>query len=984
MALGIWAFSFSIVNSTQNYELVVFWRRVSSFGWGTIFSLLLHFLIILTGYERILKRKWVYLLLYVPAVMFTIVYGINSKTTSVQYRLIFSNVGWVNASVRNFWDTIYNIYYISFSFIGLLLLVIWLRKAKDADRKRQAYLLISSFAIAVLFGTLTELILNVYTSYRSPQMAPIIGIFPILAIFYSVKRYGLMIPKTLHVTHAGEILNKSNRVKMYRAIAKVFMFGGLLNFGAQYFFTENSLLNILHFSIGLLILGIMLQALPLLRLSEATKDTCFMAIISVSIPIVILSFTRTASLTIWAMPFLFILMSVVFNKPKMLAGLTISIFFTQLAVWIKSPEIMVEINGADYITRFALLGIAIVLASFINKIYIRRLKENESQISFQKMIARISADFITINEINIDEKMNAFLSKCGRHFQADRTFFVSTCQELRSYEWFTEGSTSMLGKMPDITAGGFSWWNKQMDNNLIICFPNIELLPPEAEEEKMMFDIYNIKAFMAIPISQNGKKFGFLFFVSFEVAKVCKENNRDLLQIMANLLSESIIKMESEREINQMAFYDELTGLPNRVLFKKHLDIEIGHAQENGTYIAVVFIDLDSFKTVNDTMGHLGGDEMLRKVSRRLTECLQKKNMVARFSGDEFLVQITAVKNLDEIDRTVEKIRNSLKLPIFIKEQEFFITSSAGIAIYPTDAETSDALIKSADIARNTAKRKGKNNYCLCSQDMKDKAIRRMKMMNSLYWAQRRNELMLYYQPQIGLADNEIVGVEALLRWNNPEFGIVSPEEFIPLAEETGLINSIGQWVFEAACRQNKKWQDMGLSNLRISINISAEQFMDKKLTSIAEKALAASGLNPKHLELEITERALAKDDDYIMEMLYELKSLGVLISIDNFGKAYSSLGRLKLLPLDQVKIDMEFVRGIAEGNKNEAITKTIIQLGRNLNLNVIAEGVETLEQLEFFKKENCDEVQGYYFYRPMMAEDFELILKERVDRKNK
>lgn len=979
ISLGIWAFAFSIVNSTKDYEMVMLWRRISAFGWGTIFSFLLHFLIVLTNHGKILKRKWTYILIYAPSVIFTYVYGTCERTAEIQYDFIYSDVGWVNVSTSNYWDWAFNVYYLLFALTGVVLLFLWLKKIREADKKKPVYMLITSIAITVLFGTVTEMIMNIYTPYKAPQTAPIIGIIPILAIFYAVKRYGLMIPETVPVTEPGRILSKKNRYRLYRAMSKVFFVGGFINFAAQYFFSVNTTATVLLFSFALFVVGTMLHILPDSHFSDDMKDTLFMFLISLSIPVVILSFLKIGGMTVWSLPFLFILMSVVFNKRKMLVGLAVSVLLTQLIVWIQVPKITVQINGADYIVRFTFLTIGIALASFVNKIYISRLEENEIQISFQKMVSTVSAEFISINAQNIEEKINIFLKMTCEHFNADRAYFITMCDSMNSYGWAKDGESPMLDKIPDIVEGGYTWWVRQMERGNIMCYPKVDMMPVESEQEKMILEIHNIKSFMAIPIAQNDKIFGFLFFMAYEEMKTCIENNKALLQIMANLLSEAIIKMESEREINHMAYYDELTGLANRMLFKKLLNEEIKKAKENGTFVAVVFIGLNSFKTVNDTMGHQGGDEMLRKVARRLTECLQKKNLAARFSGDEFLVMITSATNIDEVDRTVEKIRNALKLPLFVKEQEFFVTASAGIAIYPWDGETSDSLIKFADIAKNASRQKGKNNYLVCTQEMKEDVIKKMQLINSLYRAQKREEFVLHYQPQVNLERNEIIGMEALLRWNNPEFGIVSPTVFIPLAEETGLINSIGQWVLETACKQLKKWHDMGLDSLRMSVNLSAEQFMDKKLTTITAKALENSGVDAQYLKLEITESAIAEDEGFVMNTLYELKDLGVSISIDDFGKAYSSLDRLRTMPLDQLKIDMDFVKGLSKGNKDEAIAKTIIQLGRNLDLNVIAEGVETKQQCEFFRQENCDEVQGYYFYKPMPAEELEPLLIKQM-----
>ena len=305
-----------------------------------------------------------------------------------------------------------------------------------------------------------------------------------------------------------------------------------------------------------------------------------------------------------------------------------------------------------------------------------------------------------------------------------------------------------------------------------------------------------------------------------------------------------------------------------------------------------------------------------------------------------------------------------------------------GISIYPYDGDDTETLIKNADMAMYSSKDNGKHQYTICSPKIKEEVLKKTKITNHLYRAIEKNEFMLYYQPQICTDTKEIVGVEALLRWENHEFGMIPPKVFIPLAEQTGLIDPIGKWVLETACRQNKEWQEAGLPPIRMSVNLAAEQFQDKKLISFVNKVLCETKLDAKYLELEITESAAVDKEKYkyTIQMLNELKALGVSISIDDFGTEYSSLVRLKTLPIDQLKIDMQFVQNISESKKDEAIVKTIIQLAKNLELNVIAEGVEKEEQYEFLKREKCDEIQGYYFYKPMPVSELETILYSRIE----
>nr|WP_281418646.1 EAL domain-containing protein [Clostridium frigoris] len=454
---------------------------------------------------------------------------------------------------------------------------------------------------------------------------------------------------------------------------------------------------------------------------------------------------------------------------------------------------------------------------------------------------------------------------------------------------------------------------------------------------------------------------------TFELSKANKELEREIC-----------VRIEMEHKIIKLAYYDYLTGLPNKRLFRDRLNQCIINSARNEKALMVLFLDLDSFKRINDTRGHAIGDELLKAVSERITNTLREDDTVCRVGGDEFLV---LVKNLEErhIEKLSVKILNIFKKSFIINNHELFITTSIGGAIYPIDGEDVDTLIKNADIAMYKAKEEGKNKFRLCTSIIKDRIIEEMKLTNSLYHALERNELELYYQPQLSVVSGEIIGLEALIRWHNPKLGLVNPGEFIDIAEKTGLILPIGEWVMRSACSQNKKWQDAGILNVPIAINLSVNQFQNTEIVELITNILKETDLNPSYLELEITENIIMKNSEYIIESLKQLKQLGVKIAIDDFGKEYSSLNYIKQLPIDKIKIDMSFVQGINVNHKDEAIIKVIIVLAKNLGLKVIAEGVEIKEQLEFLEEQMCDEIQGYYYYKPMSATHIEeLMVKNR------
>lgn len=434
----------------------------------------------------------------------------------------------------------------------------------------------------------------------------------------------------------------------------------------------------------------------------------------------------------------------------------------------------------------------------------------------------------------------------------------------------------------------------------------------------------------------------------------------------------------SEKKLHFMAFYDSLTELPNRALYMNRLEQSIHLAKRNATLIGIIFINLDAFKTVNDTMGHTEGDNLLKELANRLAPCLRKEDTFARFGGDEFLLQIVNLHSVEGLNTVVQKIMNLFKKPFIIQNIEFFMSASMGVSVFPVDGEDAQVLVKNADIAMNSAKNSGKNKCVFCSPEMKNDVIKKMSLTNNLYRAMEKNELFLHFQPQVKADTNEIIGFEALLRWKNSEYGMVPPNEFIPLAEKTGLIKPIGLWIIKTVCEQCSRCRQGHKKSYRISINMSLEQLKDVNVVDQINSILTNTSTDPKNIQIEITESIAFNEDPFVLQRLNDLKNLGLSIAIDDFGTGFSSLSRLKRFPIDLLKIDIEFVRGIsANSQKDMAIIKGTIQLAKNLGIQTLAEGVETEDQLKFLKEAGCDEIQGYYFYKPLPAEEIQRILSK-------
>lgn len=438
-------------------------------------------------------------------------------------------------------------------------------------------------------------------------------------------------------------------------------------------------------------------------------------------------------------------------------------------------------------------------------------------------------------------------------------------------------------------------------------------------------------------------------------------------------------RKKQEEKIQYMATHDGLTGLPNRLMFSQLLNHAIQSAKRNDRNLAVLFIDLDRFKIINDSLGHEAGDQLLQEIAGRFSHALRSMDIVARLGGDEFVVMIEEIESQSAAATVAYKLLSAAINPVTIMSQECRVTASIGISIYPKDGEDEQTLIKNADIAMYSAKEEGKNNYQFYSKELKIKSVEKFSIETQLRFAQEREELSLAYQAKLDFKTGAITGVEALLRWNNPFLGEITPTQCIPVAEETGLIVPIGRWVMKTACAQNVAWQKQGLAPVCMAVNLSYRQLVDENLIEDIKTALKESGLAPNLIELEITESMVMHNPARMIAILARIKSLGVRLAIDDFGTGYSSLAQIKNFPIDTLKVDRSFVRNLPECSEDKAIAEAIISMGKTLSLRVVAEGVETKEQMAYLQGNSCDEMQGFYFSRPIAPDKFAELLDKHT-----
>jgi len=437
-------------------------------------------------------------------------------------------------------------------------------------------------------------------------------------------------------------------------------------------------------------------------------------------------------------------------------------------------------------------------------------------------------------------------------------------------------------------------------------------------------------------------------------------------------------RMAHARRVEHLAFHDNLTDLPNRAFFNRLLGQSMQQASRYDKRLALLFLDLDHFKEINDTLGHEAGDNVLREVAHRLKQSVRESDIVARLGGDEFVVMLPEVERGTRVARVAEKILAAVARAYTLAGQEFRITVSIGIALYPDDGDDVDALLNNADVAMYHAKQQNRNNFQFYSSELAADSLKRLTLEAGLRNALKRDEFRLFYQAKREVSTGRVTGTEALLRWQHPDLGLVAPMDFLPLAEETGLIVPIGRWALETACRQNVAWQKEGFAPLGMAVNLSARQFLDEQLLSDIQTVLRETGMDPRLLELEVTERILMNDMTRTVDILARLKSEGVRVAIDDFGTGYSRLSTMKQFQFDAIKIDGSFLSDLADGNDDRDLVDAVIAVGRCLGLVVVAEGVETADQVDYLRRHACDQFQGFYINKPMPADEFRRMLQKQ------
>ena len=973
ICLTLWAFGFSVIIVAPNEQTAVVWTRISAIGYEILYSALVHFSLLLTGHTRILKKTWFYAILYLPAAICLYAFVVAPEAAGVFYHFVQTESGWKRSMPFSFYDAFFQAYFLGSVAASLTLIALWKHKLQVPQIKKTANIILWAFALALVLGAFTDIVNGNYIELPLPQMAPMFFGIPLSALFYCINKLHLM--KSNKERETDLILNDERRIMIFRIASLGLIFGGIVLFLLEHFWWNSGdfALTLLA-SLLLVALGGLLLYVQRTRKGFSNLEKFLIFVTLTVTPILTVNMVENGGTALWAFPVMLIVSALVFGSRDTLFSSSITILFSQVYLWTVVPEVSVLVNYRAYSSRIIILLCIIVVAYFVHTVYTQRLRDNVAQARTQSLVSGIVASFSLSDREDAPQHMTALLTELAEFFDAEKALIGAVENEfgdlIGMHQYTADGSELS----PEYKMLCMERWEAYRKETLLSA--------DDAANYGQRFGAEQIQALRAtpwlfVPIFEKNRPVAFIYLETSRTGNAWSKEQVVALPIVSRIVSDALEKLSSEIRIKFMAYYDSLTRLPNRQLFNDRAEQAIHLARRNNRVIGFMFLDLDFFKSINDTMGHDSGDLLLQMLGQRLSDCLRKSDTVARFGGDEFLVLLNSIADVEDLGKVADKIMSVFQEPIELCGQEVFITASAGVSVFPVDGEDAQTLIKHADIAMYTAKEKGKNQYAFCSHNMKELVQYRVNLSNNLYRALERGEFQVYYQPQIDLRNDKIVGLEALLRWFHPEYGMLSPAEFISLAEQTGLINPIGNWVLETACAQTAEWTRRGYGDLRVAVNLSVVQLRNPCFVSQVENVLQKTGINPAQVELEITESTMTREPDYIVRVLNDLKALGVSLSIDDFGIEYSSLNRLKALPVDRLKMDMQFVRGIEKSAKDQAITMVIMNLAKNMDVKLIAEGVENSTQIDFLKNRMCDEVQGYFYYKPMCAADVEKVLKK-------
>ncbi|WP_428771092.1 EAL domain-containing protein [Treponema sp. HNW] len=981
VVLALWSFALAIMNSNASPREAFVWRRSSIVCFAFAYPLFLYYILTISGYANLLKKRILFAV-FTPAVILSLIFALFTPTASIIFSVIRTRYGCVAVTDGFHFQLILNLYYIGYlSFILFFSFRIYLKAVSSQNKIKSRFLFIS-FIIVLIINLTNDIVLYFTCDININSISVFSLLLPVILLLYiSFKYYVTGIDPYTGVENKIYSGKYFPRKQIFRTIAYLYIQLGLLNIGMAYILVQIDVKEGVFVGIYAVITGIVSLLVQKSKLSKKKADFFCIILVVLSIPVILFTYYSSAALTVWAFPLGLLLVSILFSSLLFLRLVSIVTLICYVLMLAFTSNVTVVLGSEEHVFRIILFIAGTYVAAYIQKMYKMRFSEIQRRTQIQRIIFEISHILLRSSLSNIEEYIGFALRIIGTFFDVDKVFlyrFVSgERQPVRLGFWMNQELLSEAVYNEKHTADYPAFCLSQLRAKKKIIFSDVSSQVFLSKKEKDFFTRRNIQSSFAVPLLDNENAVGFLGVHMIKRHRIWKEDDNQIFRIFANLFATAVLKVENEKHIEYMAYHDALTGLPNRIYFNHLVSSEIKNRKEYP--FTILFIDLDSFKNINDSKGHEYGDKVLLQTSQRLKKDLPIASIVSRFGGDEFLIFLPGISSAEKIEAIVTKMMKTLTAPMKIREEPLFVTFSCGIAIFPKDGKTVNTLIKHADSAMYASKMRGKNCYTFCSSDLKKKIATKSSLHQQLFTAVEKDELVLYYQPQVDVVSGKIFGVEALLHWANENFGIVSPSVFIPLSEQNGIIISIGNWVLRKACEQLHKWNQMGIKDLSMAINVSGRQFIADGLVPYIESLIHEFDLDPGCIDLEITENVYISHDSTTGKIMSDLKKLGVKISIDDFATEYSSVKRLKLAPIDKIKISDEFISGIGEDEKDEAIVKSIISLAKNLKVKVVAEGVEKESQLDFLTENHCTLIQGFYFSKPLPPESLDDMLKSAL-----
>jgi diguanylate cyclase (GGDEF)-like protein len=885
------------------------------------------------------------------------------------------------------------VYYAVFSIASIILLIRWYRKIEShTPLKRQAGYFLLSIFLPFFLGMATETLPSILGISYFPKLAIVFMMIPVATLFFASRKFGLLLERKKETSLSMEIAQpqSTDRLRMFEMGAATYMVGAALSFLAGHFGMGGGINQELLLAASILSLGLITRLIPLLTKNHTIQNTLFLVLSILGSLFLMTKHAESGALTVWAAYIVFLLFTVVLEGDIHAFLLLWATLIIQAVLWIVRPNVYVVIDNVQYLRRMSIIVLSFYAVRYLTGEYSSKLKGYQRYSKSQETLEKISTSFISITSENVKEKVdelfklsaeilefdNAYLFEFDAAYENAMIRYMYVKDVERESTPFYPGTMFKTADFPEVKP-------LIAQNMPLMCEDVTDISLDAAGKQREFFLSRRINSFFAIPITLDNDEVNGFFVIEYHERsdKRLTEGRLHFLKIITNILGDARKKNLYEERLYHSAYFDQTTKLANRNMLIKRLDQSLLNRKESEK-LAVLAIELENLRMINDTFGHSIGNQVVMKSAAMLKELLGECCDISRTGEARFVLVLSHAESKAQIESCAERILAAFTNPVSTDTgvEALFVALRIGIAVYPDDGKDSDTLLKNADLASyeaiNTDER-----VLFYNTQLESHIAETTLFTNRLFKSLQNKDFFLEFQPQISCDTGNAVGIEALLRWTSDGRQRVPPDRFIPILEQTGLIYDTGLWVLQEALQEHKRLIAKGFPALRISVNLSVVQFQGENFIPDFTNIIRESQVDPKYIELEITESLFSENPEDTIQKLHKLKDLGLSIAIDDFGKGYSSLNRLKLLPFDRLKIDKEIIDYIDVERKKAPLTEIIILLARTFRASVTAEGVETKEQAEFLKSLACDEIQGYYYSKPLSPEALEEFLKKECDR---